>query len=67
MWIVIYRPHNKFIMDTQYHGPFEDHADAYDFMCTLPALGIPNAEPDYAAGETDNTGVKYCQELTAPK
>lgn len=39
MYIVIYHEHNKLNLDTKYYGPFEDEGAAYDFLCTLPALG----------------------------
>lgn len=64
MFIVIYRPHNKLNLETQYHGPFLSHDDAYDFLCGLPALGIQDQDPEIV---TPNPGVKFIQSLIAPQ
>lgn len=61
-FMVIYRPHNTLVLDTRYFGPFATHADAYDFLCELPAIGKhqqPQSGPCTA-------GVKFVQQLTAP-
>ena len=63
MWIVVYRPHNALNIETQFYGPFVGHDAAYDFLCTLPALGWHQVDADTAV---DNPGVKYCQELESP-
>lgn len=62
MFIVVYREHNKMHLDTQYHGPFGDWGDAYEYICTLPALGI--FEPEC---EDSLRGVKWVQELMQPQ
>ena len=61
MFIVIYRPHNMLNCETQHVGPFADHNSAYDFACTLPALGIYRED-----GELNNPGVKYVEPLKRP-
>lgn len=61
MFIVIYRPHGKLNIETQYHGPFTRWEYADDFLCTLPAIGIA-----FTQKEQDHPGVKYIQELVAP-
>ena len=60
MHIVIYRPHNQLHCDTKFYGPFPSFGAAYDFLCTLPALGT--YRPD---GTINQPGVKYTQELEA--
>lgn len=62
MYIVIYRPHNELNLNTQYFGPFTSDEDAYDFLCTLPALGIHQPSTNM-----DNPGVKYTQRLVSPE
>lgn len=56
MHIVIYREHGKLNCETAYVGPFADAETAYEFACSLPALGI--------CPEGENPGVKYTQQLT---
>lgn len=61
-YLVIYRPHNKFNFETQYFGPFDDHDDAYEYLCSLPAIGA------YIAPEEGviSVGCKHIEELTTP-
>ena len=63
MFIVVYRPHNVLGLDTKYFGPFTEWGAAYEYLCTLPALGI--------CEEVDNVpyepGYKFIQELITPK
>jgi hypothetical protein len=58
MFIVIYRPHNAMICETEYYGPFKNWASAYSKLSALPAIGIHHPE-----GDTPNAGVKFVQEL----
>lgn len=57
MHIVIYREHGKLNCETSYVGPFVYAEDAYEYACSLPALGI--------CPEGENAGVKYVQEVIA--
>jgi len=59
MHIVIYREHGKLMCETACIGPFDDFGDAYEYLCTLPALGT--------CPEGENAGVKFVQELVAPQ
>lgn len=56
-YIVVYRPHNKFNLDTQYYGPFT-YEQAEDKVESLGALG--SYVPDDLH---NNPGVKYIVEL----
>lgn len=38
--IVSYRANGWLHCQTQYYGPFANHDDAYEFLCTLPAVGL---------------------------
>lgn len=58
MFIVIYRPHGVLHIETKHFGPFTTHEAAYDYLCSLPAIG--QAED----GEED--GCKYTEELENP-
>lgn len=53
LFIVVFREHNKMHIDTLYIGPFPTFDDAYDHLCTIPALGIHD--------EAGLPGVKYVQ------
>lgn len=58
VFITIYRPHGALHCDTKHFGPFPSDAAAYDFLCTLPALGIARSD--------QRPGVKYTEELCTP-
>lgn len=60
--IVIYRAHGQLAIETKHYGPFDDHDDAYDFLCTLPAVGIALTDE-----EKDNPGCKYTAQLFSPE
>jgi len=64
MFIVVYRPHNQLIAETQYIGPFADYRAAEDMLIKLGPLG-----PHISAGfhATPNKGVKFIQELQPPR
>lgn len=59
--IVIYRPHGKLNIETKFYGPFDDYDAAYDFLCTLPAIGY-----QFTQEEIDNPGCKYTAQLEEP-
>jgi hypothetical protein len=63
MFIVVYREHNKMHLDAQYHGPFKEWGDAYEYLATLPALGLFYPEDE----ENSLRGVKFIQELMQPQ
>lgn len=56
--IVVYRKHGDLHLETKFYGPFANHDDAYDFCCTLPAIG--HYDDDLHAGQY---GCKYTQVL----
>lgn len=56
-FIVVYRPQRALMMETQFHGPFDDLGAADDFLCTLPALG------SNTTGQ--QSGVKWIEKLTS--
>lgn len=58
-YLVIYRAHGQLNTETKYYGPFNSFDDAYEYLCTLPAIGTNHTE-----GEN---GVKYVQEITSIK
>lgn len=60
MFIVIFRPHNELNCTTRHIGPFSLNA-AYDYLCSLPALGVHER-----GGIIDNSGVKYIEPLEMP-
>lgn len=60
-FIVVYRPHNTLNCETQYYGPFTTFADAYEYSCGLPALGIQWFTDEDTCR---NPGCKFVQELT---
>jgi len=62
MYIHIYRPHNTAQLETQYVGPFPDFDAAYEYHCSLPALGIYIEATEGFIGE----GVKTFHELVPP-
>lgn len=62
MFIVVYRPHNALQCETQYIGPFATDDDAYDHLCSMPALGIHMGPSE--DGVIDEPGVKFTQQLT---
>ncbi len=55
-FIIVYREHNKLNIDTKYYGTFKTYGEAYDYLCTLPAIG---AYTGYGLA-----GCKFVQELT---
>lgn len=57
--IIIYRPHGKLALETEYVGPFPDFHEAYEAMGKMPALG-----PQLADGLP---GVKWIAPLRAPR
>lgn len=61
MHIVIYRPHGKLQLDTVYYGPFNSFDEAYEFLCSLPALGYQITQE-----EQDRSGCKYLAKLVSP-
>lgn len=60
--IVIYRPHGRLNIETKYYGPFDDFDTAYDYLCSLPALGYQFTQADH-----DHPGVKFVQGLEEPR
>lgn len=62
MFIHIYRPHNTPQMDTQFTGPFDTQEEAYDYHCSLPALGIYIEATEGFVGE----GIKTFTKLVSP-
>ena len=58
--IVVYRKHGDLQCETKFYGPFSNHDEAYDFLCTLPAVGA--YADDLHAGQS---GCKYTQALNA--
>ena len=61
MWIIIYRPHNALMAETQYIGVFETHDEAYEHLVELPALGLFDEE-----ASCQTSGVKFIEALTVP-
>lgn len=62
MYIHIYRPHNTLKLETKYVGPFATFDEAYEYHCSLPALGIYIEADEGPIGE----GVKNFVELVSP-
>lgn len=62
MFIVRFRAHGQFELNAKCFGPFNDHVDAYDFLCALPAVGTFDPEV-----HGDNVGYKFITELLAPE
>ena len=60
--IVVYRANGEMNIETKFYGPFADHDEAYEFLCTLPAVGIYNEEE-----HEGQHGCKYTQVLIAPE
>lgn len=56
MFIVIYREHGQLNLETKYIGPFHDWLEAYEILCSLPALGSCPSDKE--------PGVKFIEELT---
>lgn len=56
--IVVYRANGEMQCETKFYGPFVNHDEAYDFLCTLPAVGIYNDEE-----HEGQHGCKYTQAL----
>lgn len=59
MYIVVYRPHGEFNLNTKYYGHFESYNEAEIFLESLPAIGI-QSDPDA------NPGVKFIKLLNHP-
>lgn len=59
MWIVIYREHGQLNLYTKFFGPFKDEDEAYEFLCTLPAIGHQTEEHE------GRSGCKYTAPLEA--
>ncbi len=62
-FIVVYRPHGRLLIETEYFGPFDAWIDADDFLCALPALGLYDAEGDVLGTK----GVKYIAPVKPPE
>jgi hypothetical protein len=60
-YIVVYRPHGRLMIETEFFGPFSAWIEAEDFADTLPALGYHDTD------SIGNKGVKYVQELVSPE
>ncbi len=58
MYILIYRPHGKLILETEYFGPFKEYMDAEDALGLLPPIGY-----QFTQREHDHPGCKYIQQL----
>lgn len=61
--IVVYRPHYEANMFTKFYGPFADFDSAYEFLGTLPALGVYEADCEAAKTGFTQSGVKYIADL----
>lgn len=62
MYIIIYRLHGQLHIDTQYIGTFPDFDSAYDYFCTLPAIGATTTHEEHL-----RPGIKTIEELQPPK
>jgi hypothetical protein len=56
-YIVIFREHNKLLIDTLYVGPFDTFEEAYESLCEMPALGTYEPSTESVNG----SGVKYIE------
>jgi hypothetical protein len=57
-FVIVYREHNKLMLETLYIGPFDTWDEAHEYMSKIPALGIHVPE-----GVTPNSGVKHVEPM----
>lgn len=59
-FIVVHRKNGDLACQTKFYGPFADFGEAYDHLCSLPAVGVYDE-----AEHQGQHGCKYVQELEA--